>query len=233
MHQRQAPSVMKMQRPPNMLSRLLSALFWGFGLLVLWAAYLWWVRGFAAAFNTLSHQENEVQMSALHLISLQPWYSLFSSHLFIASWQAIQKSIAALCATPLPSKWTTLLRKSAVGQDVSRSLYEAAVLLLCIIKTLGLKCLMLFAALPLFLLSLVVGLSDGLMQRAIRTASLGRESAYLFHQLSQYALQVIFAGVLLFLVLPLTHFISVSLLILAALVGLGTAQVAGRFKKYL
>ncbi len=55
------------------------------------------------------------------------------------------------------------------------------------------KLLIFLRSLPLFALALVAGLVDGLSQRAIRTASLGRESTYVFHQVNRYFKQSLLA----------------------------------------
>ncbi|WP_447531328.1 DUF4400 domain-containing protein, partial [Legionella pneumophila] len=61
-----------------------------------------------------------------------------------------------------------------------------------------------FSAIPQFLLRDVVGLVDGLNQRAIRTASLGRESSYVFHQLNRHAKRGLLLLLSLWLALPIS-----------------------------
>lgn len=95
------------------------------------------------------------------------------------------------------------------------------------------KLVILISAIPLFLLMTVVGLVDGLNQRAIRTASLGRESSYIFHQLNRHAKRGLLLLLSLWLALPISItpafvFVPVSLLL-----GILVSITASRFKKYL
>ena len=91
----------------------------------------------------------------------------------------------------------------------------------------------LVAAIPLFLLAMTAGLIDGLNQRAIRTASLGRESTYVFHKSIPIARRLLFWVLGLWLAVP--HALSptpvfVSLSFLLALL---VSVTSSRFKKYL
>lgn len=233
MQTQRATPVMKMQRPPNILTRIISAICWGFCLLTLRASWLWWQKGYTVAFADLSDELQMLQLSITHLIFLQPQYHAFPLTLFKTTWENCQQFFSMYFNFPATNSVSMNWKSNVFIQEASLCLKHAVTLLFCILQTLGLKCLLLLAALPLFILALLVGLSDGLMQRAIRTASLGRESAYLFHQFSKYSLQVIFLGVLLFLILPIRQHLSLSVLLLALLVGTATAQVVSRFKKYL
>lgn len=229
--QRAAP-VMKMQRPHNIITRMISALFWGIAVLALQASWLWWQRGYIAVLAYFYPQIQTLQLSITQVMRLQPYYS-YPFTLFQSAWQNCQHFFTTYFHFPTTHSAGIHWMGNVFLQKTSVWLKQAGIVLLCILQTIGLKCLLLLAALPLFSLALLVGLSDGLMQRAIRTASLGRESAYLFHQFSQYSLQLIFLAVLLFLILPITRQWSGCLLLLAALMGLASAQVVSRFKKYL
>ena len=95
------------------------------------------------------------------------------------------------------------------------------------------KIVILISAIPLFLLATTVGLVDGLNQRAIRTASLGRESSYVFHQLNRYFKRGLLLLLSLWLALPVSItpafvFVPVSLLL-----SIMVSVTASRFKKYL
>lgn len=89
------------------------------------------------------------------------------------------------------------------------------------------------AAIPLFFLAIMAGLVDGLNQRAIRTASLGRESTYVFHKSIPLARKVMFLILGLWLALP--HSFSPSLLFVGLSVFLSfiVSVTSSRFKKYL
>jgi integrating conjugative element membrane protein (TIGR03747 family) len=89
------------------------------------------------------------------------------------------------------------------------------------------------AAIPLFLLAIMAGLVDGLNQRAIRTASLGRESTYVFHKSIPLARKAVFLILGLWLAMP--HSFSPSLLLVGLSVFLSfiVSVTSSRFKKYL
>jgi integrating conjugative element membrane protein (TIGR03747 family) len=95
------------------------------------------------------------------------------------------------------------------------------------------KLTILVTAIPLFLLAITAGLIDGLNQRAIRTASLGRESTYIFHKSIPIARKAFFWVLGLWLAMP--HAISPTpiFLSLSLLLALLVSVTSSRFKKYL
>jgi integrating conjugative element membrane protein (TIGR03747 family) len=96
-----------------------------------------------------------------------------------------------------------------------------------------LKLAILATALPLFLLSTLAGLVDGLSQRAIRTASLGRESTYVFHKSVPLFKKTVFLVLALWLALPIPIPPSPIFVSLSVLMGVVISMSAMRFKKYL
>lgn len=95
------------------------------------------------------------------------------------------------------------------------------------------KILILISAIPLFLLMTVAGLVDGLNQRAIRTASLGRESSYVFHQLNRYFKKGLLLLISLWLALPLSITPAFVFMPMSLLLGFMVSITSSRFKKYL
>ena len=89
------------------------------------------------------------------------------------------------------------------------------------------------AAMPLFLLALTAGLVDGLNQRAIRTASLGRESTYVFHKSIPIARRALFWVLGLWLALPHALPPTPVFVSLSVLLALLASVTSSRFKKYL
>ncbi|STX55455.1 Fe2+/Zn2+ uptake regulation protein [Legionella beliardensis] len=98
---------------------------------------------------------------------------------------------------------------------------------------LWLKILLCIAAIPLFVLTSLAGLIDGLNQRAIRTASLGRESTYVFHKSLPLARKTLFWVLVMWLALPFCF--NPTGLFMGLSVGLAIVMStsASRFKKYL
>ncbi|EHL29723.1 hypothetical protein LDG_8313 [Legionella drancourtii LLAP12] len=95
------------------------------------------------------------------------------------------------------------------------------------------KLAILITAIPLFLLAVTAGLVDGLNQRAIRTASLGRESTYVFHKSIPFARKTVFWVLGLWLALPHALPPSPIFVTLSVLLSLVVSVTSSRFKKYL
>lgn len=95
------------------------------------------------------------------------------------------------------------------------------------------KLVLLISATPLFFLSIMVGLIDGLNQRAIRAACLGRESTYVFHKSVPLARKIMCLVLGLWLCVPMTLPPSPIFVGLAVMLGFVMRVSASRFKKYL
>lgn len=106
-------------------------------------------------------------------------------------------------------------------------------ILCAITHVITIKLCIIALSIPLFTLAILAGLVDGLSQRAIRTASLGRESTYIFHKSIPVIRKIFLMLVLLWLSLPVSLAPSPIFLSLAALMGLLASLSASRFKKYL
>ena len=99
--------------------------------------------------------------------------------------------------------------------------------------TLMIKTLMLVASIPLFLWASVAGLVDGLNQRAIRTACLGRESTYVFHRSMPFVRRVMLIVLGGWLSIPVVLPPSLVFVSLAVMVSMAVSISASRFKKYV
>ena len=95
------------------------------------------------------------------------------------------------------------------------------------------KLMILIAALPLFFLSMTAGLVDGLNQRAIRTASLGRESSYVFHQMNRLFKRGLIVLLGLWLAIPVSITPALMLVPVSLLLSVMVSITSSRFKKYL
>ena len=95
------------------------------------------------------------------------------------------------------------------------------------------KLTILMAAIPLFMLAMTAGLVDGLNQRAIRTASLGRESSYVFHQLNRLFKRGLVVLLGLWLAIPVSITPALMLVPVSVLLSVMVSVTASRFKKYL
>ena len=93
--------------------------------------------------------------------------------------------------------------------------------------------MILFAAMPLFTLAMIAGLVDGLNQRAIRTACLGRESSYIFHRLNHYFKKGLVIVLMVWLAVPISITPAYVFIPISLMLALMVAMTASRFKKYL
>jgi len=97
----------------------------------------------------------------------------------------------------------------------------------------GVRLAMLMMAAPLYAVAYCAAVSDGLVQRAVRRASGGRESASLYHRAKHLQLALLVMGVAVFLLLPVSvdprYFWVPGALVVAFLARLQWAY----YKKYL
>ena len=91
----------------------------------------------------------------------------------------------------------------------------------------------LFLAAPLFLMLILVGLVDGLVQRDLRRWGGGRESAYVYHYAKRSNVFFLGLGAVVYLASPVSLHPSLVLLPFAIACAITVAVTASRFKKYL
>lgn len=97
----------------------------------------------------------------------------------------------------------------------------------------GIRSLLLLQALPLLILSVLVGTVDGLVQWQVRRFNVQRESGYLHHRAKALFLPVTLLPGFMYLVLPISLTVASFAIVGAILSGLMTALAVGSFKKYL
>lgn len=202
----------------QMTLQLTFVLFLGWLALIIWAVSQWLLHGYPFAFdkvNVLVNTQRE---------AITPVY---------------QGSLLATLPLDAKPSWTLTipyLNKLAIN-DFAADLLEKSQqffqLVLLSSQCLLIKLIILFAAMPLFALTMVAGLVDGLNQRAIRTACLGRESSYAFHRLNHYLKKLLVILLMLWLALPVSITPAYVFVPISLLMGLMVAMTASRFKKYL
>ncbi|HCJ1111497.1 TPA: TIGR03747 family integrating conjugative element membrane protein [Legionella pneumophila] len=202
----------------QMTLQLTLVLFLGWLALIIWAVSQWLLHGYPFAFdkvNVLVNTQRE---------AITPVY---------------QGSLLATLSLDVKPSWTLTipyLNKLAIN-DFAADLLEKSQqffqLVLLSSQCLLIKLIILFAAMPLFALTMVAGLVDGLNQRAIRTACLGRESSYVFHRLNHYLKKLLVILLMLWLALPVSITPAYVFVPISLLMGLMVAMTASRFKKYL
>ncbi|MDM7158761.1 TIGR03747 family integrating conjugative element membrane protein [Klebsiella pneumoniae] len=95
-----------------------------------------------------------------------------------------------------------------------------------------LRLAILLQALPLFALTITIGLIDGLVRRDLRRFGAGHESGFVYHHARRMISSIVIASGLMWLVFPF-QIATKDVLIPAVLVGVAIAVTVGIFKKYL
>lgn len=132
-------------------------------------------------------------------------------------WRAVLQRLGVR-GTWRMSTWRLGPYRDAAGHIVG--LYAVRLSLLCL-------------AAPLFLVLMIVGLVDGLVQRDLRRWGGGRESAYVYHYAKRGNRLFLALAALVYLALPTSVHPVVVLLPFAAAAGFSMSLTASRFKKYL
>ncbi len=177
-------------------------------ILLAWAGYGWLQYGF-------SHSLNAIQSLATSQIELA------------SSFEHVTKILSLINQMPF---------SSISAHDLNPFLIltmQVWTILCAITHVITIKLCIIALSIPLFTLAILAGLVDGLSQRAIRTACLGRESTYIFHKSIPAIRNIFVVLVLLWLSLPISFAPSPIFLSLAVLMGLLASLSASRFKKYL
>lgn len=202
----------------QMTLQLTLVLFLGWLALIIWAVSQWLLHGYTFTIDLVNDLVN-TQREAI-----TPVY---------------QGSLLAALPLEIKPSWAftiPYLSKLAVNvyaADLIEKFQQFIQLVLLSSQCLLIKLIILLAAMPLFTLAMVAGLVDGLNQRAIRTACLGRESSYVFHRLNHYFKKLLVILLMLWLALPISITPAYVFVPISLLMGLMVAMTASRFKKYL
>ncbi|RUQ85140.1 TIGR03747 family integrating conjugative element membrane protein [Legionella septentrionalis] len=193
-------------------------LFLGWLGLIFWSTYQWIIHGYAYAYqriDDLAHSQEKV---------ISPIYESSSFAHLPLQLKPVGINISVLNNLP---------KLNGITDEFLKKAGECFQLYSLTTQYLLIKLLIAIAALPLFSLAAIAGLVDGLNQRAIRTACLGRESSYVFHKLNQYLKKALIVFFLLWLLLPISVNPSLVFVPISMLIGSMVAITASRFKKYL
>ena len=202
----------------QMTLQLTLVLFLGWLALIIWAVSQWLLHGYPFTINLVNDLVN-TQREAI-----TPVY---------------QGSLLATLPLEIKPSWAftipylSKLAVNAYAADLLEKFQQFIQLVLLSSQCLLIKLIILLAAMPLFILAMVAGLVDGLNQRAIRTACLGRESSYVFHRLNHYFKKLLVILLMLWLALPISITPAYVFVPIILLMGLMVAMTTSRFKKYL
>ena len=177
-------------------------------ILLAWAGYGWIQHGF-------THALNAIQILATNQIEL------------VSSFVHVTKILSFINQMPFSNISVNNLNPFLI------LVMQVWTILCAITHVITIKLCIIALSIPLFTLAILAGLVDGLSHRSIRTASLGRESTYIFHKSIPVIRKIFVMLVLLWLSLPVSLSPSPIFLSLSILMGLLASLSASRFKKYL
>ena len=237
------------QKRSIVITTLVSALF-SFLFIMLWVSFNWVTLGFSQTAQKLAMMQMKNKEIVRHIpgsvwesvstnLANQPQLQEMTAQMHTMVRKGSEASIDALVAASdfLPDfTSSTLSSRSELNSAwglLSQKLYQGFFLLKLSTSLVLTKLLILVAASPLFLLLGAVGLVDGLSQREIRTAELGRESSYLFHQLNKWVFHLVFMVMFVWLALPMSVEPYCILMPLSLLFAFMISLTASRFKKHL
>ena len=194
--------------------------------------------------STASHKIKKISelkraLLSILILSLLGWLILISCTLYIwvtRDFESAFQWIRHLSDFPALPTHVVNIASEPARQFLNDVQYHSSLLLLLIRAStyvMLMKIVTLLSAIPLFFLSIMAGLIDGLNQRAIRAACLGRESTYVFHKTVPLARKIMCLVLGVWLCVPVTLPSSPIFVGLAVMLGLVMRMSASRFKKYL
>jgi integrating conjugative element membrane protein (TIGR03747 family) len=211
-------------------------IFIGWLVLLAWGFSLWGLSGFNTAWDSMYDlsQKQTAAVSEFHEASVA---NTIKSWLHWLPLESISNKAAAT-SQKIKSELNTVLPESPseledITEDLINTSHQVGLLIGLSASILFIKVTILITAIPLFLLATTAGLVDGLNQRAIRTASLGRESSYVFHQLNHYFRRGLLLLLALWLVTPISIKPALLFVPVSILLSLMVSMTASRFKKYV
>lgn len=188
--------------------------FLGWFCLIAWGMFVWWKAGYKEAYTSLC----QLRSQQAHAIQV------FPEQVFLKPWSIRpQVNLNTLHGTP---------KFQALTLEAIRKGLQFINLAIVAMQCLLIKLVILLTAIPLLTVTALVGVVDGLSQRAIRTACLGRESSYLFHQLKRHSKKGLSLFIAFWLLVPLSITPALVFIPMSLLMGLMTAVTVSHFKKY-
>lgn len=217
------------------MSMLLLVLL-GWLILLGWVLSLWCFSGFETALNSVTtlYQKQTTAVADFNDVAIaekvKSWLGTIPTHEVTDKVTQARRLIKNELDNVLPETTSDL---SDIAEDVIHISKQVWLLISLTIQVMLIKLLILSAAIPLFMLAMAAGLIDGLNQRAIRTASLGRESSYVFHRLNHYFKRGLLMLLALWLAMPMSITPAFVFIPVSILLSVMVSVTASRFKKYL
>ena len=145
-----------------------------------------------------------------------------------ASWLRMDRVVSWFNRT---GQQSALVRAKSVGWTGRIREYVCA--MINIVRLFVVRLIVLILAMPVFLVSGLVGLGEGLMRRDLRRWGGGRESSFVYHHSKHCVVPAVLSAWMLYLAMPISIHPNWILLPGAALFALGIGTATATFKKYL
>ncbi len=215
---------------------LLLLVFLGWLVLLGWVMCLWGLSGFDFAVHSLYQlsKQQSTLVAEFNDASVAEHFKIWVSQLPTQhlTYQATKAStlIKHELNKVIPDSTSEL---EHIADDLLITIKQVGLLIRLSAQVMFIKLMVLLAAIPLFSLAMTAGLVDGLNQRAIRTASLGRESTYVFHQFNRYFKRGLLLILAIWLAVPVSIIPALMFVPVSILLSVMVSVTASRFKKYV
>lgn len=213
------------------LMSLMVLVLLGWLILMGWVSSLWFFRGFDLALSAVTTLLQKQTQAITKFNGLEVMH-------FVNSWSgALPTHEVGNKLVVVKNAFNNVTQNFNELTDIAQEFIlisqQVWLLIGLITQVMLIKLTILICAIPLFILTTTAGLVDGLNQRAIRTASLGRESSYVFHQLNRQFKRGLLLLLALWLAIPLSITPAFVFVPLSLLLSVVVSMTASRFKKYL
>lgn len=116
---------------------------------------------------------------------------------------------------------------------IALGLWDYVLAMIAVTQVFAVRLSILILAIPVFILALVAGFTDGLVQRDLRRWGGGRESSFLYHHSKKVIYPAILSAWVVYLAMPFSVHPSFIIVPFTLLAGIAMAVSASTFKKYL
>jgi len=195
--------------------------------------HLWWAELGTEHSRQMLRAESQLLDDSLSVSWLRGRPAGVIAQLTSEAGQALKRSEIGAALRELARNATRRLGSSATWHRLGQFAEPYTVAARNISQLYMVRLTVLCLAAPLFLLLILVGLVDGLVQRDLRRWGGGRESSYVYHYAKRSNLVFVGLGAILYLAIPFSIHPTVLLLPFACVCAITVSLTASRFKKYL
>ncbi len=116
---------------------------------------------------------------------------------------------------------------------IATTLWDYILAMIAVTQVFAVRLAILILATPVFVLALVAGFTDGLVQRDLRRWGGGRESAFLYHHAKKVVVPSLISAWVVYLSMPFSVHPSLIIVPFTLMAAIAVAVSSATFKKYL